>query len=378
MRVGIVTWYGVTNYGSALQAYAMQRIVESAGHECHILRHPVHEHLEQGARLTRVVGGLTRVRKLMPGRVQGRLGESEKIRMIADFRAEHLNVTNTYIDKCEVDLAIIGSDQIFDIRSYHQLQFGIGVNANEIATYAPSFGETSPKDLQQAEHRAAIQEAVSRMTLLSARDENTKAVIASVDDRSAQLVLDPTLMYDFSDEQKTWMAPPPFDRYVVIYTWGGPTTSKEFAVSVRMFAKKQGLKTVSIGDNRPWCDLNLPSASPIEFFSLISQATVVVTNMFHGTCFALRAKVPVLPIVSPHNVNKLGDLLIRASMDTWRLDSIDTIADDPIPEVDWVSVENALHAERQASKAYLSELLSTGNDPNARTLRTGSGKEQPE
>ena len=43
MRIGLVTWYEVANYGSALQAYALQRLISDAGYESTILRHSVHE-----------------------------------------------------------------------------------------------------------------------------------------------------------------------------------------------------------------------------------------------------------------------------------------------------------------------------------------------
>ena len=41
-KVGIVTWYW-GNYGSILQAYALQQTVESLGYDCDVIKHHVTE-----------------------------------------------------------------------------------------------------------------------------------------------------------------------------------------------------------------------------------------------------------------------------------------------------------------------------------------------
>ena len=36
-KVGIITMHKVVNYGSALQAYALQRVIEKLGYDCEII-----------------------------------------------------------------------------------------------------------------------------------------------------------------------------------------------------------------------------------------------------------------------------------------------------------------------------------------------------
>lgn len=354
MKVGIITWYGVTNYGAALQAYALQTLIEASGNECEILRHPVHESLPNTNSLGEKIRHL---RQLSPGRSAARRGETSKSQAVADFRARHLHVTNKYFGECEIDLAIIGSDEMFSLSNFNDFVYGIGVSAQQVATYAPSFAQTSLTDLRASDHWRVIPNAISRMTHLSARDVHSQRVLEAIAKREVSLVLDPTLVYDFALEDETWLSNPPFDRYVVIYTWGGESTSTTFKKAAIRFAKAHGLRTVSIGDTRSWCDLNMHGASPIDFFSVVSQATAVITNMFHGTCFALRARVPVLPIVMPHCENKLGDLLERSGMAEWRLDSVAALTEAAIPEINYEQVEEKLGAERTASSKYLNGIL---------------------
>lgn len=55
-RVGILTMHKVENVGSALQAYALQRVVESLGYECELIDYlyPTIEHLAYQDRIVQV------------------------------------------------------------------------------------------------------------------------------------------------------------------------------------------------------------------------------------------------------------------------------------------------------------------------------------
>ena len=115
--------------------------------------------------------------------------------------------------------------------------------------------------------------------------------------------------------------------------------------------------TVSIGDTRPWCDLNFASASPQEFFSLVADASVLVTNMFHGSCFALRAGVPVVPVVMPHNANKVEGLFRQLGLTGHLLGDVSAIAAADVPDIDYSQVAQKLDVERSKSLDFLHSAL---------------------
>lgn len=56
MRVGIITYHAAHNYGSNLQAYAMQRIVCNMGFECEIINFRTPRQKDQYAPLTKRKG----------------------------------------------------------------------------------------------------------------------------------------------------------------------------------------------------------------------------------------------------------------------------------------------------------------------------------
>ena len=55
-KVGLLTMHRVYNVGSALQAYALQHVVESLGYECELIdyRYPTTEHLAYQQRILQV------------------------------------------------------------------------------------------------------------------------------------------------------------------------------------------------------------------------------------------------------------------------------------------------------------------------------------
>ena len=355
MTVGIITWYGVTNYGSALQAYALQQLIKQAGEDAAILRHAVHE-----ARLS-PRRPIKSWRDVNPRRHRAHRGEFQKQEAVAQFRDEYLNVTDSYIDQCKVGQAVIGSDQIFDVAMNQRFQFGIGVDAKSVSTYAPSFGMATLDDVLSSPYSAEIQSAIKKMAGLSARDENTREILESISGESVPVVVDPTLAYNFTSENSAWITDPPFERYLLIYSWSGRMTDREFSGPAQAFARAHKLKTVSLGDYRPWCDYNAHGASPQEFVSLISQATAFITNMFHGTCFALSHQVPVMPIVESHNVFKLGGLLNQFDLAKHQVHDLASIATADIPSIDYDQFSQVLAAARSSSLEFLERTISDDN-----------------
>lgn len=356
MRMGIATWYGVTNYGSALQAYALQPLIAQTGHESVTEQHNVHEPQSASGKCSRAQRYRTPSR-LTHGRRVAALGELAKTEAVAKFRVEDLSITKEYLDRCEVDLAIIGSDQIIDIRNYREFQFGVGVRTSRVSKFAPSFGETILEDGEASEHLGLLREAVRGFSDVSARDANSQTILETLTGWRVEAILELALVFKFVDERLDWRVEGPEGRCAAIYSLGGATTTREFSDAVRNMARRNGIKTVSIGGRRPWGDVNFATSSPQEFFSLISIASVVVTNMFHGSCFAIRAGMPLVSLVMPHNANKFGDLLNRLGLGARRLDDVAQIADSGPPEIGYEATRRLLDQGRASSRTYLDAVL---------------------
>ena len=202
-----------------------------------------------------------------------------------------------------------------------------------------------------------LKNAIRKFAAHSARDNNTMEILEILTGKKPDRVLDPVLLYGFKKEKKDWNERLIKDRYLIIYAWGGTTVSVEFAENVQAFARKNGLKTVSVGDRRPWCDINYASATPIEFFELYRHCDMVITNMFHGTCFSIINEKPFYSVVMPHNQNKLKDLLEYLDLDKQILYTIDSLKEIEIPQINYSKVKENLESTKNLSMAYLNKAI---------------------
>ena len=165
------------------------------------------------------------------------------------------------------------------------------------------------------------------------------------------------MLYGFEKEKSEWNRRLIDEQYMVVYTWGGTSVTETFKDGVLALAKKHGLKTVLVGDRRPWCDYDYSSAPPEQFFALYRHSDLVLTNMFHGTCFAVLNEKPFYTCVMEYNKNKLGDLLHFIGLDSQRIDDLTDIPKKDIPQIDYDKVNAFLREQREKSMHYILENL---------------------
>lgn len=348
MKVGIITYYDVTNYGSFLLAYAMQHTLTELGHEAVFLKYVRHKDVENKRTF------MGKLRSFSPNAIKARNAEKAKIKVFEECREKYLNVGDYYDAPQDLDCIICGSDQIFDCKyEFNAFQFAIDAPCRNKISYAPSFGEFLFSDLENFRNVDRLKDALSDFKAHSARDDNTLKIIESLTGKRPIRVVDPAILYGYKDEKKIWNDILVKDRYMIIYTWGGTTASQEFVDNVKTFAKKNDLKTVSVGDRRPWCDIDYSSASPIEFFELYQHCDMVITNMFHGTCFSILNRKPFYSLVMPHNKNKLGNLLQSFGLEKQAVTDLKDIGSKCIPIIDYKKAYEEIERQKQISIQYL-------------------------
>lgn len=354
MKTAILTWHDVLNYGSAFQAYALQEIIKEQGEEAEVLIHDrkLPEYFSNKLKDRTPIGLLRWLRNQTPARRSFRNATKKKYNSFVAFRNQYLNC-KTHFSKTDADRVVIGSDQIFDINGlYYPWQFGKGIPCGNINTYAPSFGETTLQTLEKSPHYQEICESIRSLNVVNARDENTRQILSDILQKEIDIVLDPTLLYSFEKEKQVWNQRLIQEKYCLIYTWGGTTSTGDFADKCREFADANGLKLVSVGEIRPWCDIQWASASPIEFFELFMHADMVLTNMFHGTCFSILMGRPFYSFVMPHNRNKLAGLLNFLGLESQIVENISDLK-LAIPDLNYQMINATLDRKREISKKYI-------------------------
>lgn len=212
--------------------------------------------------------------------------------------------TNNYCDSY-----VVGSDQLFkpvlDLDAYSYLPFA-RKDKLKIA-FATSFGDESYRCGYERMHKnKQLLQQFDRMALR----ETPQNLVENVFELDAVEVIDPTLIVPSEEFYKLAKEAQNLDTsepYLLTYTLD-PNPAKENAISY--IADKLGLKVIYIPDlykRRLHRTKNIPypskfqivkDYSPEEFCKLYRDATFVVTDSYHGTCFSIIFRKPFVSIIN--------------------------------------------------------------------------------
>ena len=307
-KVGIVSCYFKNNYGSMLQAYATQKVldVNDIPNETIDISDLVDfknkkkkYYLTQITNFNFIKTKLGMVKLKVYQKVNKELKNNFKIRneKFDEFKTK-FNLTkpyHTYNDITEYSKknysdVVVGSDQLWlpvnVVSDYYTLNW-VPDSVNKIA-YATSFGISQiPKKYEKL-----YSKFLQRIEHISVRESNAVDLVKEVSSKDAKLVCDPTLL--LTKEQ--WMdiqseKPIIKGKYIFCYFLGNNIEHRKF---VERLKEKTGYKIVSINHcdeyvkySDEFADVIPYDVGPSEFVNYIRNAAYVCTDSFHGTVFSL-------------------------------------------------------------------------------------------
>ncbi len=314
MKTATATWITYNNYGTLLQAYALQKQVELLGHENVILNDsqilkefsaakrksaspaqhaPVSLRETEAERIKRILGNLGALpRRLLartdPERYGAPYEDSQKACLA--FKQDSLNILD--VSPAELsglsvrfDAFLCGSDQVWSVfdsifNPYYYLDFARG---KKIA-YAPCLGT----DKIPEETAGKIRELLSDFSALSVRENVSARQLSEITDREVAWVCDPTLLHDRSFwTDFTEKIPVRKKKYLLCYF----LESKPWYFDrAKALAKQLGLKIRLIPSR--WEHLGSQyvideAVGPREFVTLFRDASYVLTDSYHGSIFSV-------------------------------------------------------------------------------------------
>ena len=304
MRIGLVTIYGVPNYGSVLQAYATQKVFELMGQECIILKynHYKDQMRKSGTRYKSVLKSL--VLDYIP------FLKTAKLRK---FRNKFFHFSKAFNSIAELkknnwddyDLFVVGSDQVWNtnfLNGNTAFLLSFVPNGKPRHSLSSSF---ALKHLPE-EYLGLFRKELSQFSSLSVREQNGVDIIKRDlhIDKDVKVTLDPTLLIDRSQwlslvKSKSETSKP----YILVYLWTYAFEPRPyFERVVEHFQNNTGYEVRVLEGHRHLGDLKVPfvddnRSSISEFIRLFDDASMVITSSFHGTAFAVNFGKPVISIV---------------------------------------------------------------------------------
>lgn len=376
--VGIITYHHYYNYGTVLQAYALQKAIDKlGGYNAEIIDYrSINE--EELSRLQTI---FMRIRRLFVYvKEYDRVSRLHRYRYILtkknrafDLFFEQNLPTGKIVYQSysqlkdnppHYDIYITGSDQTWSpkigFRPAMFLDFAVATGIR--IAYAPSIGQS----VLSKEEKAYLNVNLQPYDAVSCREQRGSELLLSfVKGKDIKTVLDPTLLLDATDWDELAIPPEINKQYILCYFIGHRTYYRDIA---KKLSEKLNLPLYYIpvswrelGEN---CNL-LPDAGPKEFLGLIRDARLVLTDSFHGTVFSINYRKTFYSFTkiaggnSASDNSRLYDILNTLHLSGRLID--DSITDIPFSDVNYNDAEKVLAIKRKQSLKYLSDSLISRN-----------------
>jgi len=343
MKIGIITFHASFNYGSMLQAYALQSVLKNMGHNVEIInfrskeqkrlyKHPLN--LNGMPIKTKIA------RILLFKRTCALINRWNKF---DEFLNEDLNITKEYntieelrTEKFDYDLVISGSDQIWNVNAtdFSEAYF-LTFLSDKIkrVSYAVSIGTTPFKcDIKPYE------DALKKYDSISVREQKTKERIVGLGlDKDIRVDVDPTLLLEEKDYDVFKLKRLVQHDYVLYYV---PFPRKKLLSVAAKIAKKQGLKLVAISSmimsrkdvSKHDNVIEYYNCGPKDFLSLVKHAKFTIGWSFHLVVFSIIFKKDFYTFAI-NNDSRINNLLEK-------LDLTNRIINEDNTELEFAKINN--------------------------------------
>jgi len=357
MKTATLTFHGSHNYGSMLQAYALQQVMTEVFGENEILnfRSPQQKRMMRVISFRPALGAilkdLTHLLYYPALKAKHSLFElfmREKLRLSPK---EISTVSQNDIDG--YDLFCCGSDQIwnpcpedFDLAYLLPFKF----NAKKIS-YAASMG---PGQIKWPELISKFPELLKDFDKISVREKGTKTHIQKLCGRDDIIVnCDPVFLLEKNDWLKIIDENPIIkSNYIFLYT----LYANPLIINCAKTLSKQYNLPVIISNYTNIYDLFSPftkhlKSGPLEFLNLLYHSKMMITSSFHGTAFSTILNKP-FAVVYGLKDNRISNLLGLTGLESRSVSSTDDIARLDW-DVDFTKANESIAIEREKGLEYL-------------------------
>lgn len=295
--IGIITYHHYCNYGTMLQALALQEKVEQLGYQAELIDFKQDNSLSRYEMLKLRIKRMPvyiKERKKYRALADSREKIKEKNELFEQFYKTYLHVgkkkyttTQQLMENPPVyDGYVVGSDQTwnpFVANSPEAFFLPFVENKSKKGSYGPSLAVKSLSDEKEKEYRKKI----SNFSFLSCREQDGAQLLSRITQKEVKCVLDPTLLLSAKEWGKYCEFEIPKEPYILVYFLG---EKSEHRRAVEKIQKLTNWKIISL----PAAYLEMENndykkvwGGPKEFLSLIRGAALICTDSFHGTMFSI-------------------------------------------------------------------------------------------
>ena len=390
-KIGLTVVTYKDNFGSALQTYATQYILNSLGYDTGIFDiDGVHKDInkkkvlfyvsrlfEKDERKYLIDNLVSRFRK-KTNAASDKYAENMRIRhqMYVDFNKKWLkffprvNGWKALSDQsASCSHVVVGSDQLWRPSNiagcYFTLEF-VPDNIDKIAL-STSFGVSElPKSV-----RPHAKKFLNRINSISVREETGRKLVYKLTGRKIPVICDPTMLLT-AEQWLTIQESEPFadGKYILVYLMGDNPEHRKFvkrlkeATEYKIIGLLHGGTYLSMDEN--FADEEPYNVGPCEFINLIRNAEYMCTDSFHGTVFSILNRTKFFSFrrfedSSEFSTNdRLHTLLKWTGLSERMLYGNENVEDCIAMSIDFDKVHEVVAKKRAFSMEYLKNALENG------------------
>lgn len=312
-QIGLLTYQNTTNFGAALQCYALFKKVEEFGNDIEVINYD-NQKISHSINALSIASQRGKV-KVTPLRLMKALFIfpllKSKVASFRKFDKRFLKISKkSYKKEFEIqksppiyDIYLLGSDQLWNhnINGLDTTYFMDFVNdTSKIKTFATSFGLTEIENSK----KEIYQKYLNRIPEISVREPEGKKIVKELTGRNAVLNNDPTFLLSKNEWEESFnIKSLPNKNYVTYFLNFQTRTKCEKLLSEEknLFKNLKRIKLAGGIKIKDYINKNTHikySNGPIEFVSSISNAKYVLTDSFHGVVFSIIFNKPFLVFLS--------------------------------------------------------------------------------
>ena len=379
-KIGIVSCYFKYNYGSMLQAYATQTILDKLQIENETINIEKNIDFKKGKRkfyskeifnipFLKAKAGMIMLK--LHKKLDKNLNKNIKTRnkKYEEFK-ENFKLSSPYITYKDLEEnvknysnIIVGSDQLWlpvnVIADYYTLNW-VPNEINKVSL-ATSFGISQISKKYKEKYRFFL----NRINNISVREKSGVKIVEELTGKQAELICDPTMLLTKED----WFKIQPKeriikDKYILCYFLGKNINHRKF---VERLKNKTNFKIVSLNHADEYvkysdifADIIPYDIGPKEWINLIKNAEYVCTDSFHGTVFSLISNVKFFTFERYSNNNskistnsRIYNLLEQFNVSERLLTSREDIEKVINYQIDFIKINNKLGELKQQGENFL-------------------------
>ncbi len=303
-RIGVMTFLHNDNYGSSLQAYALQRVIREMGHEVvHLDYRPdrtekIRNLLRSGNHPKLILEGLRKKRVKA-----AESGARQKSDAFPAFYAGHMRMPppcRNRRDLCEpsrgMDILVCGSDQIWNPVWLNPAYFLTFAKKQRKIAYAASLGVSEAPAGAKAQK---IRAWTADFQAISVREEEGAGILSRLTGKQPAVMPDPVCLLTKEEWAEVAGEPPAGEPYLLCYLIG---ENERYWQRAEALSREKGLRVLvlpvtaeSYAESGKRGYEVLDGAGPEAFLGAIRGAEILLTDSFHGlafgTIFGVRTEV---------------------------------------------------------------------------------------